>query len=41
MWGYPEQFMPGYGEYTPYIPAPSRRAGTRPAAARTAPVTGD
>ena len=26
MWGYPEQFMPGYGEYQPYIPAPARRA---------------
>jgi ammonium transporter, Amt family len=25
MWGYPEQFMPGYGEYQPYIPAPARR----------------
>jgi ammonium transporter, Amt family len=25
MWGYPEQFMPGYGEYQPYIPAPQRR----------------
>jgi Amt family ammonium transporter len=24
-WGYPEQFMPGYGEYQPYIPAPARR----------------
>ena len=40
MWGYPEQFMPGYGEYTPYIPAPVRRP--RPAAVgSTAPVTGD
>ncbi len=41
MWGYPEQFMPGYGEYTPYIPAPTRRPGPRTAPARTAPVTGD
>lgn len=41
MWGYPEQFMPGYGEYTPYIPAPARRPSGRPAGARTAPATGD
>jgi len=28
MWGYPEQFLPGYGRYTPYIPAPNGRPAT-------------
>ena len=35
MWGYPEQFMPGYGEYQPYIPAPARRRS--PSAGVTSP----
>jgi Amt family ammonium transporter len=35
MWGYPEQFLPGYGASQPYVLAPSRR----PAAPATAPVT--
>ena len=26
MWGYPEQFLPGYGATQPYVLAPSRRA---------------
>ena len=25
MWGYPEQFLPGYGATQPYVLAPSRR----------------
>ena len=35
MWGYPEQFLPGYGASQPYVLAPSRR----PPAPATAPVT--
>ena len=43
MWGYPEQFLPGYGRYTPYIPAPNGRPGSAagaPAAPRV-PVFAD
>ena len=35
MWGYPEQFLPGYGASQPYVLAPSRR----PQAPVPAPVT--
>jgi hypothetical protein len=35
MWGYPEQFLPGYGGSQPYVLAPSRR----PPAASPVPVT--
>jgi hypothetical protein len=35
MWGYPEQFLPGYGATQPYVLAPSRR----PPAAVPAHVT--
>jgi hypothetical protein len=35
MWGYPEQFLPGYGATQPYVLAPSRR----PPATATSPVT--
>jgi len=35
MWGYPEQFLPGYGATQPYVLAPSRR----PQAQSGAPVT--
>jgi len=35
MWGYPEQFLPGYGATQPYVLAPNRR----PPATATAPVT--
>jgi Amt family ammonium transporter len=41
MWGYPEQFTPGYGEYTPYIPAPTRRAPAPRTTSSPAPATGD
>ena len=34
MWGYPEQFLPGYGATQPYVLAPSRH----PAPGRS-PVT--
>jgi Amt family ammonium transporter len=35
MWGYPEQFLPGYGATQPYVLAPSRR----PPAPSSSPVT--
>jgi hypothetical protein len=36
MWGYPEQFLPGYGVTQPYVLAPNRR---RPPASAPATVT--
>jgi Amt family ammonium transporter len=41
MWGYPEQFLPGYGATQPYVVAPARR--TAPPAPATAyrPVTAE
>ena len=36
MWGYPEQFLPGYGATQPYVLAPNRR---RPPASAPATVT--
>jgi hypothetical protein len=39
MWGYPEQFLPGYGAAQPYVAA-RRPAGPR-IAARPATVDGD
>ncbi len=39
MWGYPEQFLPGYGATQPYVLAPNRRAQSpRPSAPVTAYV---
>ena len=35
MWGYPEQFLPGYGATQPYVLAPNRR----PKAPAGSPVT--
>jgi Amt family ammonium transporter len=37
MWGYPEQFLPGYGASQPYVVAPARR---RSPATGASPVTG-
>ena len=37
MWGYPEQFLPGYGATQPYVLAPNRRPQTQPA--RRSPPT--
>ena len=34
MWGYPEQFLPGYGATQPYVLAPSRRPPAPVAVAR-------
>jgi ammonium transporter, Amt family len=36
MWGYPEQFLPGYGATQPYVLAPSRRP---PAPTAPSPIT--
>ena len=36
MWGYPEQFLPGYGATQPYVLAPSRRTPARSASPVTA-----
>ena len=34
MWGYPEQFLPGYGATQPYVLAPSQRPQRAPSPSR-------